>query len=128
NSAAVHEQRSLETRFAAVDRAASGVFSSARCFDDASVDHEVVQVEADGLVVGLEGQAVELFEDASAYPLVATGAHRGRRAGLVGVLLIGAAQDEARQKFVEDDPVRDAWPVTTQGVVDVSFGKQRLEL
>lgn len=87
-----------------------------------------MQVEADGLVVCLQGQVVELSEDASADPLVAPSAHRGRRAGTVSVLLIGAAQDEAGQEFVEDDPVRDARPVTSQRVVDAPFGKQRLEL
>lgn len=69
-----------------------------------------------------------MFEDAGAYPLVATGAHRGRRAKLVGVLLIGAAQDGAGQKSVEDDPVRDAWPVATQKVFDFPFRKQGVEL
>ena len=123
-----HEHRSLETRFAAVDRAVAGVISSAWCLDDASVDHEVVQVEADSLVVGLQRQVVELFEHVGTDPLVPAGSHGGRRASLVGVLLVGTAQNEAGQKLVEDDPVWDARTVATQRVVDVAFGKQSLEL
>ncbi|UTM47195.1 hypothetical protein [Glutamicibacter mysorens] len=72
-----------------------------------------MQVQTDGLAVGIEDHAVEFFEDAGAYPLASTGAHRGRRTGLVGVLLLDFSQDESGQKFVEDDPVREAWVVST---------------
>ncbi|MFI2780623.1 hypothetical protein [Streptomyces sp. ALB3] len=71
---------------------------------------------------------MKVLEDIRTDPFVAPCAHRGRRARLVGVLLVDAAGNEAGQELGEDDSVGDAGPVTTQRMGDGVFSKQRLEL
>ena len=86
-----------------------------RGFDDAPVDNDVVELEADDLVVGLEAQVLQAGEDASGDPLIAATAHGGGRAGGIGDLVVGGAQHEYLDELVEHEPIRDPGPVAAQG-------------
>src|SRR5918995_698395 len=66
-------------------------FAAAGCLDDAPINDDLAQVEADALVVGLQTQLLELGEDPSRDPLVASVADGGRRTRRVRDPLIGGA-------------------------------------
>lgn len=93
--------------------------AASRGFGDRAVDGDLVEDEADDSVVGLQRDLLEPGEDAESYPLVAAVADRGGRAGCVGDRLVGAAEAQKLQQFVEDDPVADARAVAAQRMVRV---------
>jgi len=64
--------------FSAVNRGLSRCFTAAGCFDDAAIDRDIVQLEADDLVVGLQADLLKPGEDPGGYPLIAAPADRGR--------------------------------------------------
>ena len=121
-------QRALGALLGAVHRGLSGGLAPARGFDDAPVDNDVVELEADDLVVGLEAQVLQAGEDASGDPLIAATAHGGGRAGGIGDLVVGGAQHEYLDELVEHEPVGDPGPVAAQGMVIGPLGQQRGEL
>ena len=100
-------------------------------FGDAPVDGEVIKLQADHAVVGLQHQQLQGGEDAQADPVVAAVADGGSRAGLVGDLAVAAAKHQDLHQLVEHDPVGDASPVAAKGMVGVvgaAVGQQRTEL
>jgi hypothetical protein len=83
----------------------------------APVDGEVIKLQADDAVVGVQHQQLQGGEDAQADPVVAAVADGGRRAGLVGDLAVAAAKRQDLHQLVEHDPVGDASPVAaTKGM------------
>lgn len=113
---------------AAVYRGFPGGFAAARCFDQAAVDDEVLQIQSDDPVVGLQADLLQFAEDPWGDPFVAAPSDGGGRAGRVADFLIGSAQDEDLDEFIEDDPVADPWLVAAQRVGAWRLGDQCLEL
>lgn len=121
----------LAALLATVDWAARGGVAAAGGFGDAPVDGEVIKLQADHAVVGLQHQQLQGGEDAQADPVVAAVADGGSRAGLVGDLAVAAAKHQDLHQLVEHDPVGDASPVAAKGMVGVvgaAVGQQRTEL
>ena len=115
----VPEASTISERFVPCLERSTGDFPAAwppqRGFDDAPVDNDVVELEADDLVVGLEAQVLQAGEDASGDPLIAATAHGGGRAGGIGDLVVGGAQHEYLDELVEHESIRDPGPVAAQG-------------
>lgn len=83
---------------------------------DERVDDDVLKLEADGLVVGVEAGLLESGEDARVDPLVSPLSERGCRAGGIGDLRLADPEDEDLDEFVEHDPFRDPGPMASQWV------------
>ena len=111
---AIAGQGALAAPLAAVDRTGAGDLTAAGGLGDAAVDGQVVKVETDDGVVGGQGELVEPGVDVCGDPLVAAAAQGPRRAGVVSDALVGTAEDEDLDQFVEDDPVGDTWAVTAE--------------
>lgn len=77
-----------------VNRGTACGFSATGGFDDAPVDAEVIQLESDDAVVELQANLLQSVEDADCDLFIPTGAQRGGRAGGIGDLGVGGAQDE----------------------------------
>lgn len=81
--------------------------------DQTTVDHHVVQAEADDAVIGLEAPSSSRVKNPGGDPLVTSGTERGGRAGRVGDRGIRAAEHEDLDELVEHDPIRNPGPMTT---------------
>src|SRR3954453_7023706 len=68
--------------------------------DDAAVDHHIVEVQADHLLIGTEPGGLQPGEEAQPDPLIAAAAHGGRRAGRVGDPLISQAGNQRLDEVV----------------------------
>jgi hypothetical protein len=119
--------RALEALLAAVHGAGSGDLAAAGCLGGAAVHRQLLQLQAEQLVIGAQHQQAQLLGDPGGDPFVAAAAQRGRRAAVVGDAAVAAAEHQDLDELVEDDPVGDARTVAAEraGVV---MGGQRGEL
>jgi hypothetical protein len=125
---AFDQQGPLDPRLSAVHRRGTGVLAAAGGFHDAPVRGKVFQVQADGLVIGIERRLVQGGEDSGGNPLIPPGPQCCRGDPVVGVLLIGAAQHEPGQELVEHDPVWHSRAMAPQRVGDLPVREERVEL
>ena len=121
------QRGAVGAEFAPVDRGFAG-YLPAGGFDDAPVHTQIFQIQPDEVVVELQAQLLELEEDAGVDRLVPAGPQGGRRAGRVGDLGVGGTEDEDLDELVEDNPVRNPWPVTTPRVGHLTNRDQRGKL
>lgn len=124
----IGQQGTLGAQFPSIYRGFARFFTTARSLDQAAIDAHLLKVKPDDAVIGFQAQLLELVEDARLDPFVSSATDAGGRTRRVGDALIGGTQHQDLDELVEDDPVGNAWTVTTQRVrVDV-FGEQRVEL
>jgi hypothetical protein len=88
------------------------------------VHHQVLQFQAEHMVVGGQHRQAELVGHPGGDPLVTAAAQRGRRAGGVGDAPIAAAEHQYLDELVEDDAVGDAGAVAAQRMVDSTSGEE----
>ena len=101
----INDHRTLEAPLATVHRAPSCLLSPAGRFRDAAIDRQLREIQADGPIVGFERHLAQPLDHPKLDPLVATIPKRGRRAGTVGDLLVGATEHQNLHQLLEDDPV-----------------------
>lgn len=124
----IGEQGAFGALLSTVYRGFAGGLPAAGSLDDAAIDNQVFQLEADDSVVGFEADLFKIEEDPGGDPFIPAASVSAGRAGGVADLFVGGAQDQDLDELVENHPVADAWTVTTLGVGDVPFRDQRLEL
>lgn len=83
DAGAVGQQRAFRVLLTPIHGGFASCLATARRLDDAAVHGEVLQVQPDDLVVGLQTQLLELAEHTGGDPLVAASTDRGGRAGRV---------------------------------------------
>lgn len=125
---ALCEQRAFRAALAPAHRRPAGRFTAAGGLDDASVHHQILQLQAHDPVIGLQGDVLQVGEDSCFDPLVPAPADGGRRTGAVGDIFVGGPEHEDLDELVEHHPVGRPRPVAAQRV-GVRHGRdQRLEL
>jgi hypothetical protein len=72
--------------FPAIDRGGACGLAAAGCFHDAPVDDEVLQVQADHLLIPVQAELFELAEHFGVDPFIAPPTNRGGRAAAIGDL------------------------------------------
>ena len=124
----VGHQRAFRAEFASVDGRLARCLTAAGCLDQAAVHGDLLELEPDDAVVGLQAQLLQRREDPGSDPFVPAGAYRGGRARVVGDLDVRGAEHQSIHELVEDDPVGDPRPVATQRVGVDNGWDQCLEL
>jgi len=124
----INDHRTLEAPLATVHRAPSCLLSPAGRFRDAAIDRQLREIQADGPIVGFERHLAQPLDHPKLDPLVATIPKRGRRAGTVGDLLVGATEHQNLHQLLEDDPVGDTGTVAAQRVARLPLWEQGSEL
>lgn len=97
----IDHQGAFGALFSPVNRGTSRDFPAAGGFDDTAVDAEVVQLEPDDAVVRFQADLFQRVEDTGGDPFIPAGAQGGRRAGGIGDLGVGGAEDEDLDECVE---------------------------
>jgi len=105
-----------------------GHFAPAGGFDDAAVDGDVLQVEADDLVVGIQADLLERLEHLGLDPLITSPPDRRGRTGTVSDLGISGAEDQDLNDLVEHEAIADPGTMTPQRVIVNRRRQQRGEL
>src|SRR6476661_4661919 len=96
--------------------AAPGYLTPARSLGDRSVDRQIVQVQADHLVVAGQRGPQHLLTDPGGGPVVESAANGAIRAARGGDTFVAAAVHQRGEHMVEHDPVGDPATVTSPGV------------
>jgi hypothetical protein len=119
----------LPTELASVNWAFARALASARCLVDRAVHQGVVEVEADGSLVGGHHGLGQGIEDPRCDPLVASGAQGRVRDPADQALGVDPAApgDQADQHGPQADPIRNPGPMTTQRMGGLGFGEQGLD-
>ncbi len=123
-----NEGRAFESLFAPIDGTSPGHLAAARRLRDATIDSQMLQLQADHPVVRIEHDVVQRGHHASVDPCVPAPTQCRRRAGVVGDPLVGAAKDEDLDECVEDEPVGDAGAVAAQRVGHGGRGQELRDL
>jgi hypothetical protein len=113
--------------FAPVDRAAPGHLTSARGLGDRSVHGQVVEVQADHLVVAGQRGPQHLLTDPGLGPVVESAADGAVRAARGGDAFVAAAVHQRGDHVVEHDPVGDPAAVASPRVGRVELGTVGLD-
>jgi hypothetical protein len=124
DAARLNGDRTLEPLFAAVDRAGPGDLAAAGCLGGAAVDRQVLQLQAEQLVIGTQHQQAQLLGKAQGDPLVAAATQGRGRAGVIGDPAVAAAEHQHLDELVEHDPVRNPGPVAAERVLDLTGREQ----
>jgi hypothetical protein len=105
--------------FAPINGAAAGHLAAAGRLGDRPVGSEIVEVQADHAVVGVEAEPQQLLADPGLGPLGQPSPDRAIRAARAGQAFIAGAVHQRGDHVVEHDPVRDpaavAAPRVTRG-------------
>jgi hypothetical protein len=122
DAAGLDGDRAFQPLFAAVQGAGPGGLAAAGRLGGAAVHRQLLQLQAEQLVIGGQHLQAESFGHPGADPLVASASQGGRRAGVVGDAAVAAAEHQHLDELVEHDPVSDAGPVAAQRVTDLTGG------
>ena len=114
--------RPFRALLAPVDRAAAGDLAPARGLGDRPVDRQIVEVQADHLVVAGQRGPQHLLTDPGVGPVVESAADGAVRAAGRGDAFVAAAVHQRGDHMVEHDPVGDPAAVTPPRVGRVELG------
>jgi len=113
--------------FASVDRTAPSHLTSARGLGDRSVHGQVVEVQADHLVVTGQRGPQQLLTDPGVGPVIESAADGAVRATRGGDTFVAAAVYQRGDHMVEHDSVGDPAAVASPRVGRVEVGTVRLD-
>src|SRR5215212_3310457 len=124
----VYRHRTLEASFAPVHGVSSRLLPTARGLGDAAIHRYLRKLQADEAVVSHKGDLPEPLHQSELYPFVAPPTQGALRAGTVGDPLVGAAEGQDLDQFLEDEPVGDARAVAAQRMSGLAFGQEDTKL
>jgi hypothetical protein len=89
---------------------------AARRFGDAAIHCQILEIQPDHPVIGVQGQEMHLLRQSQGCPFLQPTPNGAVRTAGGGDPLVARAMDQGSDHMLEDQAIRDALPVTPEGM------------